>query len=117
MPGKKPRLKPLEARKQLLLAESELNRARLLQEWSGLKGEVHRLTRQARTVGSFASLAATVMTVYSTRRHGPPGPDGGKSGSPWISTWLNNARMAASLWVALKSCFPQARWGREGRTR
>ena len=31
--GKKPRLNPLESRKQLLIAESELNRAQLVQEW------------------------------------------------------------------------------------
>ena len=34
--GKKPRLNPLESRKQLLIAESELNRAQLVQEWQAM---------------------------------------------------------------------------------
>jgi hypothetical protein len=104
MCGKRPRLKPLEARKQLLLAESDLNRTRLIQEWNGLKGEVHRLTRQVRTVGSFASLAAVVWAAFSARRRGP-GPDDRNGKTSWGSKLLNCARTGASLWVVLKSCF------------
>ena len=36
-------LSPLEARKQLLLVESELNRAQLINELRGFKDELHQL--------------------------------------------------------------------------
>ena len=52
-------MNPLESRKQLLIAESELNRAQLVQEWQMMAGEVHSLTSQARTISSIASAVAT----------------------------------------------------------
>ena len=105
MPGKKSCLTLLEVRKELLLAESELNRARLCKEWSDLKDEVHRLTEQARTVGSIASLAGTVMTAFSARREGRSEAEGGTDKSSRVAGWLNVAQAAAALWVALKACF------------
>ena len=93
MHGKRPRLKPLEARKQLLLAESELNRARLLQVWNRLKNEARRLSHQTRPVGSFASLAAAAMAASSAWRHGASSPDGEQGISSRISTFM------------FKSCF------------
>jgi hypothetical protein len=105
MSGKKAHLKPLEARKQLLLAESELNRVRLLEEWSGLNDEVHRLTRQVRSVGALASLTTAAIAAVSAWRLSSSGPENGKGKSSWIATLLNGVRMGASLWVALKSCF------------
>ena len=50
MSGKNPRMNPLESRKQLLIAESELNRAQLVQEWQTMTDEVHSLVNQARTI-------------------------------------------------------------------
>ena len=41
-------MKQLDSRKQLLIAESELNRAQLVQEWQTMTDEVHSLTRRAR---------------------------------------------------------------------
>ena len=54
-------MNPLESRKQLLIAESELNRAQLVQEWQVMTGEVRSLTSQARTIGSIASAVATLV--------------------------------------------------------
>ena len=51
-------MNPLQSRKKLLLAESELNRAQLVQEWRTLADEVHALTTQAKTIGAIASAAA-----------------------------------------------------------
>ncbi len=105
MPGKKARLKPLEARKQLLLAESEINRIRLLEEWSGLKGEVHHLASRVRAVGSFASVTAAVIAAFSAWRLSSPEQNGAKSKSARVSALLDSVRTGASLWAALKSCF------------
>jgi len=49
-------LSPLEARKQLLVVESELNRAQLINELRGLKDELYQLKNQVEAIGSIASV-------------------------------------------------------------
>lgn len=61
MSGKYPRLNSLASRKQLLIAESELNRAQLVQEWQTMSSEVQALTRQAKTISSLVSSAASLI--------------------------------------------------------
>ena len=61
MPGKNPCLNPLASRKQLLIAESELNRAQLVQEWRAISGEVHALAIRARTISSIVSVGASLV--------------------------------------------------------
>ena len=41
--GKSPRLNPLESRKQLLIAESELNRVRMVADMTAVKSDAHAL--------------------------------------------------------------------------
>jgi hypothetical protein len=65
MHGKNFHLTPLESRKQLLLVESELNRAQLLNELSGLKSEIHNLKNQVQAIGSLASSATKLATTFS----------------------------------------------------
>jgi hypothetical protein len=52
MSGKNFHLTPLESRKQLLLVESELNRAQLLNELRDLSTEIQHLKGQVQAVGS-----------------------------------------------------------------
>jgi hypothetical protein len=102
MPGKKPRLTPLETRKQLLLVESELNRAQLLDEVRDFKNEIHRLMNQAHGIGFMASLAARLAaTISAAGRAFSHHDEGGKTS--WISTLLNGARVGTSLWRLLRS--------------
>jgi len=54
-------MNPLTSRKRLLIAESELNRAQLVQEWQAMAGNVHALAGRAKTIGSLASAAALVV--------------------------------------------------------
>ena len=66
-------MNPLESRKQLLIAESELNRAQLVQEWQTMADEVHSLANQARTISSLASAAASLVAgLASFRRKKDP---------------------------------------------
>jgi hypothetical protein len=104
MPGKNFHLTPLESRKQLLLVESELNRAQLLNELRDLNDEIHHLKDQVQAVGSLVSSTAKLVTTFSaignafTHRHAG---DNGKSS--WLSTLLNGVRTGASIWGALRS--------------
>jgi hypothetical protein len=104
MPGKNFHLTPLESRRQLLLVESELNRAQLLNELRDLKIEIHQLQDQVQAIGSIASSAAKLATTFSAISNAFTHRDSGeKRKSSWISTLLNGARTGASIWGALRS--------------
>jgi hypothetical protein len=49
--GNNPRMNPLESRKRLLIAESELNRTQLVQEWVALAAGVRTLTGRVKSFG------------------------------------------------------------------
>ena len=55
MSRRTPGLKVLEARKQLLLAESRVNRAELPKELDHLKDEINRVKKNVCMAGSIAS--------------------------------------------------------------
>lgn len=104
MPGKNFNLTPLESRKQLLLVESELNRAQLLNELRDFKNEIHHLQDQVQAIGSLASSAAKLAATFSAIGNAFTHRDAnGKGKSSWISTLLNGARTGASIWGALRS--------------
>ena len=101
MPGKNLRMNPLESRKQLLIAESELNRAQLVQEWQVMTGEVRSLTSQARTISSIASAVATLVAGLSSLCHKQSAPADEKPS--WWRTLLKGAGLASSFWQAFRS--------------
>jgi hypothetical protein len=104
MPGKNFQLTPLESRKQLLLVESELNRAQLLNELRDFKNEIHHLGNQVQAVGSLASSAAKLASTFAAIGNAFTHRDSGeKKKSSWVSSLLSGARMGASLWGALRS--------------
>jgi hypothetical protein len=62
-------MNPLNSRKQLLIAESEFNRAGLVQDWQTMADDVHTLANRAKNIGVFASAAAAlVASIASFRR-------------------------------------------------
>jgi hypothetical protein len=89
-------MSPLESRKQLLIAESELNRVQLLQELRAMKGEVHSLATQARTISSFASAAATLVAGIISFRQKKSAPTPEKPS--WWRTILKSAQLAGTIW-------------------
>ena len=94
-------MNPLQSRKKLLLAESELNRAQLIQEWRTLAGDVHELTESAKTIGVIASAAASLMAGLSSFRHKKSEPVAKKTS--WLQTILRGAGLAGSLWTQFSS--------------
>jgi hypothetical protein len=94
-------MKPLESRKQLLLAESELNRAQLLQEWHLMRAEVHALTDQAKTVRAMATAAATLVAGLSSCRRQATAPTVEKPS--WLQTILKGAGVVSSFWAEFRA--------------
>lgn len=92
---KPPGISPLKVRKDLLIAESELNRAQLMEEWEAATQWNRTLSAGARTVGSMASAAALLISgVRAFRRKRDP-KDG--PGISWLQPLIKGAGLIASL--------------------
>jgi hypothetical protein len=102
--GSHPRLNPLAARKQLLIAESDLSRALLASDMTALTMELHALTARAKTFGSIASATALLVGGLAARRRGSK-PDAVAKPST-LQTILQLAALLPPLWQAIR---PQAR--------
>ena len=102
--GRKPELTALEVRKRLLIAESELNRAGLREDWTALQAETQRLVEKGRSVFSMVSTVAVAAASFSALRRIWCGGQNGKTS--WLSKLLEAARVGASLWVASHSRGP-----------
>ena len=101
MSGTEPQLSPLESRKRMLIAESELNRAQSLQDWESMTAGVRGLAEKARTLSSMASSAASLVTGLWTCRNGPSKTAAEKPS--WIDTVLKGVRLAASVGLAFRA--------------
>jgi len=94
-------MKPLELRKQLLIAESELNRGQLVQEWQVMRAEVHALTAQAKTLRSVATAAAMLVAgLASCRRNAAATPAEKPS---WLQTILEGAGVVGTFWSEFRA--------------
>lgn len=99
--GKNPHLNPLESRKQLLLAESELNRAQLVVDMAALSADVDALTERAKSLGSLASSAAMLVAGLAALRRGKAADADAKPS--WFKRILKGAGVVSSLWLAFRS--------------
>jgi hypothetical protein len=89
-------MNPLELRKQLLIAESELNRAQLLQEWQAMADGVRSVTDWARTISTLASIAVSLIAGLASFRRTKSAPADEKPS--WWQTLLEVALLAGSFW-------------------
>ncbi len=99
--GKESHVSPLEVRKQLLIAESELNRAQLSEEWQTLRHGALDLAHRAKTIAAWASSAALLAAGVAALRRGPPAPGAAKPSR--FQTLLNAARLASNIWFAFRA--------------
>ena len=91
-------MKPLESRKRLLLAESELNRAQMVRDLTALTTGVRALTYRAthwESLVSSAALVAMGLTVF--QRGQPVGPVAKPTKLNYV---LNGAALLGALWLA-----------------
>jgi hypothetical protein len=88
-------------RKQLLIADSELNRAQLSEEWQKMAHGVGYLAHQAKTITAWASAAALLVAGITAWRHGPSAPPTAKTS--WFQRILIGARLASTTWFAFRA--------------
>jgi len=101
MSGKISCLSRLTSRKQLLIAESELNRALLVAECQTLADEVQGFASQAETVSSLVSSTVSLMTGLVSL--GGKKPATGGETTSWWQTAIKGAGLIGSCWSAYRS--------------
>ena len=83
------------------MAESEINRARLSQEWRTLAEEVSGIAGRAKSFNTMATAILSLVAAVGTCKSGQPGPAAGKSS--WIQKILSGARLASTIWLVFRS--------------
>lgn len=105
MLGKNPRLTALQARKQLLIAESELNRAQLAGDLAEIKKNASALAENAKSftvVGS--AVGAVIAGVRAFARHKAAGATNEPKAKPSaFRTILRGASLVSSIWMASRA--------------
>ncbi len=93
-------MNPLATRKQMLIAESELNRAHLVQDWQTMAGEVHALADEVQTLRSMASAAGSLVAGLAALRRKKSAP---AEKPAWWQTLLKGAGQISTLWSAFRA--------------
>ncbi len=101
MLGNHPRVNPLELRKRLLIAESDLNRTQLVKEWVALTAGVRTLTDRMKSFGSITSAAALLVAGFAAFRRGRRANADVKPS--WFQMALKGAQTAGSIWLAFRA--------------
>ena len=99
--GKTPHVSSPASRKQLLIAESELNRAQLTEEWQTMAHGVRDVAHRAKTIAGWTSSAVMLVAGVAALRRGPAAPSTAKSS--WFQKVLNSARVASTIWFAFRA--------------
>ena len=99
-----PRVNPLQLRKELLVAESDLNRAQLSGDWQALTAGVRSLTAQMKSISALASAAALLVAGIAAFRRERALARNAKSS--WLGTLLKGAKVASSIWMAFRAPGP-----------
>ena len=99
--GKNARMNRLASRKRLLVAESELNRAQLAQEWSAMATGIHSMTDRAKSFSSILSAVAALVAGLAAFRRGQRAPGGAKPS--WLQTTLKVAGLVSTFWLAYRA--------------
>jgi hypothetical protein len=98
-------LKALDVRKQLLIAEAEVLRTRMGKDLEVIQQGFKTVGTQAKTIVSYASVAATVVAGFSALRSARKAKSTGNSSL--ISKLFTGVRAASTVWLALRS---RQRW-------
>ena len=94
-------MNPLESRKRLLIAESEINRVRIQEEWQAMTGGIRSLADRVKSVSSLASAAALLVAGVSAFRRGKSVDADVKPS--WFQSALKGAELAGTLWLAFRA--------------
>ena len=93
-------MNPLQSRKQLLIAESELNRVQLLQEWRTLTDEVGNVADRAKSFNGMASSILSLVAAVGFFTNSKPAPAAAKSS--WLQKISSGVKLASTVWLMFR---------------
>jgi hypothetical protein len=93
-------MKALELQKQFLIAESELNRAQLVEDVATLTTGVRAFAGRAKSVGSIVSSVTTLALGLTGCGRSKPAKPATKVS--WLHTLLKAAGLISTLWTAFE---------------
>lgn len=93
-------LNPLELRRRLLVAESDINRAQSAQEWRTMVDGVCGLAHQAQSIGSLISAAPLLMAGLRAFRRQKTAPVAVEASR--FQKVLKTVELLASIWQAIR---------------
>jgi len=85
----------------LLIAQSELSRVQLSEEWQMITHGVVDLAHRAKTIATWASSAALLVAGVKALRRIPPATGGAKSSR--FQSILHGARLGSTIWSAFRA--------------
>ena len=94
-------MNPLQSRKQLLIAESELNRACLLTEWRTLTDEVGSVAARARSFKGMAASILSLVAAVGTFTNAASAPAVAKSS--WLQKFSSGVKLASTVWLMFRT--------------
>ena len=94
-------MRRLQDRKQALIAESELNRARMVEDLLWMSSSSRAFSEKARTFGLIASSTATLVAGLAAYQRRKKQVAGAKPS--WPQTILAAAGVASTIWLAVQS--------------
>jgi hypothetical protein len=94
------RVSPLESRKRLLIAESELNRERMIQDAGALKSDVTALVNRVKSLDSIIASAAVLVSGLAAFRREEPA--NGRPRRGWLRPIIRGAGLVSTLWRAFR---------------
>ena len=99
-----------DARKQLLLVESELNRVHWLNEVQLFAGEIRHFKKQAGKISSVVASAATLVATFAAMRQALSHDNTSKDKRlPRFATLIKGVEAGTSLWLLLRDCWQKAK--------
>jgi len=94
-------MNPLQSRKKLLVAESELNRAQFVQEWETMAEGIRSVAGHAKSFNEIASSTAVLVAALASFWRPKPAQTGSKTS--WLRTVIKRASLVFTFWRAFKS--------------
>jgi hypothetical protein len=104
--GKNTGVTSLQSRKQLLIAESELNRAQLVEDTFALKADIRAFAHRAKSFDSIASSAAMLVAGLAAFRRGKSSDAAVKPS--WLQTILKGASLVSTAYLAFRPAKSQS---------
>ena len=98
--GKKSRVSRLAAQKQLLIAESELNRVQLCREWQSMTDEARTISKRAQSYNGIATSVISMVAAVGVFKNNSRAAVGAKTS--WLQKITCGAKLASTVWLLFR---------------